>query len=464
MNYSVHIISLGCPKNLVDTEAAAGSLAVAGVAFANDPSFADIIFINTCAFIQPARDEAREEILGALEWKRGEKRRKVIVGGCLVQWDTDQAFAREFPDVDLWLPVDNVPHLARHLEALFDSRGKAPVTPPPPPTTIVDNSAPRLRLTPPSYAYLKISEGCSNHCAYCAIPAIRGRPRHRSIPSLLEEVKHAVSAGIGEIIITAQDTTAYSCPESQGRLPELVHAMNALEGEFAIRLLYAHPARMSDDIVALFSESGSRLLPYIDLPMQHISDKLLKAMNRGIDSIGIHRVIDDLRSHNPNIAIRTTFITGFPGETERDFRELMEFVREQGFARLGVFDYSDEPNTPAHEMTAKISAETAKKRKDSLMEMQSDISLEYNKRLKGRTMEVAIDGFDEDGLALGRTVFDAPDIDNVVLIHGTDKIIPGTVAQVNIISATPYALSGIPAPDSPTQQSFSRGNSDWLES
>ena len=445
----VHITSLGCPKNLVDTEAAAGSLAVDGIHFANDPGNADIAFISTCAFIEPAREETEAEIRNAVEWKKGGEGRKIIVAGCLVQWDVDRAFRAEFPEVDLWLPVDEIPRLAEHVRSLFDtvSAGNASFPDaPPPPTSIVSHETPRLQLTPAHFAYLKISDGCANNCAYCAIPSIRGVPRHRSIASIATETANLVENGVAEIIVAAQDTTAYRCPETGGRLPELLRELDSIDAPLRLRLLYAHPAGVSDELAALFADS-KRLIPYIDLPLQHASDRILAAMNRRIDNRGIRAVIGKLRSANPDIAIRTTLITGFPGETEKDFQTLLDFVGEMEFDRMGAFAYVKEPGTPAADMPDQVPAEIAEKRRAEVMEAQAAISLAGNERLVGEKIETVIDGFIDADTAIGRTERDAPDIDNVVIVHSAGKLEPGTRADLEITSAAEYHLEARPVAD-----------------
>ena len=442
---SVHITSLGCPKNLVDTEAAAASLLLDGFPFANDPEDADVMFISTCAFIEPARDETRAEIENAVEWKTRRPGRRIVVAGCLVQWDSDGAFRKNFPEVDAWLPVDDIPRLAERLRAVSAEKTADAGRVFPPPASIVGLDTPRLQLTPAHFAYLKISDGCANNCAYCAIPSIRGVPRHRSIASLREETANLVGNGAAEIILAAQDTTVYRCPETGGRLPELVRALDSIDGEFAIRLLYAHPAGLTDEIAALFADSA-RLLPYIDLPLQHAADGVLRAMNRKIDNRGIRAAIGKLRSANPEIAIRTTFITGFPGETGDDFKLLLDFLREMEFDRVGVFSYVREPGTPAADMPGQIPAETAEERRARLMEAQAEISLEKNERLLGKTVEIVVDGFIDGTTALGRTRLDAPDIDNVALLAEAGTFAPGDVVDAVATAAAEYQIEARPEP------------------
>ena len=439
----VHITSLGCPKNLVDTEFAAGGMITSGVGFAADTDDADVLFINTCAFIQPARDEAEEVIAEAVEWKKGKRGRKIIVGGCLTQWDVDGVFRKRFPEVDLWLSADENPNLHRHVKSLFGGKRGGADIPPPSPKWLQSDDTPRLQLTPPHYAYLKVADGCDNHCAYCSIPSIRGVLRNRPLDSIVKEAAQLVENGVGELIIAAQDTTAYQCPETDANLAELLKALNSLNGEFGIRLLYAHPAGIDDDLIKLF-RSPNHLFPYIDMPIQHIADSILKAMNRKVSSERIRANIAALRAANPAMIIRTTLILGFPGETDEDFRELRGFVEDIRFDRLGAFVYCEEPGTPAASFAEPVSAETAESRRDEIMSLQSKISLENNKKLIGKTLSVVVDYVDED-IAVARSYMDAPEIDQVVLFENAAGARPGDSAEVRITEAEEYQLSGVSA-------------------
>ena len=439
----VYMVSLGCPKNLVDTELAAGSMLVNNIGFAESPDDADVYFINTCAFIAPAREEAEEFIAEAVEWKNNADghSRKIIVAGCLVQWDKNLEFRNGFPEVDLWLPIDEVHKLPEHISSL--SAGNISLSPPATePKYIYTFSVPRLQLTPPHLAYLKIAEGCSNNCSYCSIPAIRGKRRCRTIADITTEAKNLITNGVKELILTAQDTTLYTDPGTSEKLETLIRKIDALKGDFRIRLLYAHPAHISKNVIELF-RNANHLLPYIDLPLQHISDTVLKSMNRRITSCEVRRIIDELRESNPDIALRTTFLLGFPGETEQDFEGLCRFIKEIQFERLGVFPYSQEPDTPAAAMPDQVPAETTRKRCGTLMAIQSEISMRKNKSLIGKKMDVMID-YAENGYAEARTYMDAYEIDNTVELSLPENFIPepGTILSAKITKAANFAIEG----------------------
>ena len=445
MRYA-HITSLGCPKNLVDTEFAAGGMLTNGIGFADDPEQADVHFINTCAFIPPARNEAEKFIREAVEWKKRRKGRKIIVGGCLTQWDKDEVCRKRHPEVDLWIPVDEARHLHHHINSLFDDTcacgdAQPKVTTP---KWLQCDDTPRLQLTPAHFAYLKIADGCDNHCAYCAIPAIRGRLRNRPLPSIVKEAGNLVANGVEELIVSAQDTTAYRDPDSGASLAELLKAIDAINGDFAVRLLYAHPAGVDDALIDCFA-TLHHLMRYIDMPIQHASDAILKKMNRGVTAGEISAKISELRSAAPEIAIRTTVMLGFPGETKEDFRELRDFIADIGFARLGAFTYFCEETAPSANFTNSVPAEIAEAREEEIMRLQARISLELNESLVGKELDVIIDQIDGDEAA-GRTYMDAPDIDNIVLVKNIGgKLAPGDSITMRVTAAEKYQLYAEPA-------------------
>ncbi len=442
MDKYVYMVSLGCAKNLVDTELAAGSMAVHGIGFADDPANADVYFINTCAFISPARDEAEIFIKEAVKWKQLKKNRKIIVGGCLTQWDEKKQFRKKYSSIDIWIPVDEAKNLDKHINSLYEKQ-KATVTPVSTPSYLYDEYTPRLQLTPPHFAYLKIADGCDNNCSYCAIPGIRGKLRNRTIDSVVNEAENLVRNGVKELVLTAQDTTAFKDQETSKGLTELISELDKLHGDFKIRLLYAHPAHLTDRMVKLF-KTTSHLLPYIDIPLQHISDPILKSMNRKINSCEIRRKIMKLRKTCPEIAIRTTFLVGYPGETEEDFKNLCYFVKEIEFTRLGVFPYCIEEKTPAAKFPNNVPTEIARERCDKIMQIQSEISLKKNKMLIGNTLDVIIDYILDDN-ATGRTYMDAYEIDNVVEIQLSGNTVPseGEWVKVKITGASEFEMKGV---------------------
>lgn len=443
MNKFVYIVSLGCAKNLVDTEVAAGALAVDGIGFAENPEDADVYFINTCAFIPPARKEAETFIKEAIKWKKAGSGRGIIVGGCLTNWDKEKKFVKKYPQVDAWITTDDAGKLAIHVRKLFQKEpGKTePLTEATfAPAYLYNEKTPRLQLTPPHFSYLKIADGCNNNCSYCAIPGIRGKLRSRSLMSVLEEAKNLIKNGVRELIITAQDITAFNKDYKSENLTALLKEIDTLPGDFMVRLLYAHPAHLTGEMIKTMAKS-KHILHYLDMPLQHISDKILQQMNRKVSSSEIREKITALKKAVPDIAIRTTFLVGFPGETDKDFKELCKFVKEQRFARLGVFTFYPEPGTPAAAMPNQVPAKLAEKRQAELMKLQNKISLENNQQLIGKKIEVLIDRIDPDAqIAVGRTYMDAPEIDNEVMISNIADIHPGEVIKVKITSATAYEL------------------------
>ncbi len=367
---SVYIVSLGCPKNFVDTEIIAASLIKNGFGITPSPDDAEIYLINTCAFIPAARKETTDNIKDAVKWKKKSKNtRKIVISGCISEWDKSGDFRKDFPEVDLWKTPSQAEQTGIALAALFgmasapsDASDK---------DYIYDHCTARLQLTLPHYAYIKIADGCDNCCTYCSIPSIRGRMRSRKSESVLKEAQSLIKSGVKELIIIAQDITSFGLDRKNDKdsLAKLLRKMDELEGDFSIRLLYTHPAHFTQELVDCFRDL-KHLLPYADMPLQHISDKILHAMNRKITKAEICKLIEALRKARPEIALRTTFITGFPGETEENYKELLNFVKEYKFARLGVFEYSPEPGTPAAQMPDQVPAETARKRSISIMKAQ----------------------------------------------------------------------------------------------
>ncbi|MBQ7395061.1 MAG: 30S ribosomal protein S12 methylthiotransferase RimO [Lentisphaeria bacterium] len=424
---SLYLVSLGCPKNLVDSEVIAGNLLSNGAAWAYTPDEATVYVINTCAFLPEAREEAACEIEQAVEWKSAApQERTIVVCGCLSQYDKDGAFAARFPEVDLWAGVDDL----ERLNLILD--GKAEVSR----STgyLYSCNTPLLPLTLEHIAYLKIADGCNNICSYCAIPSLRGALRSRPLADIVQEAENCIANGAKELIIVAQDITAFGAdrPEANEDLPALLTALDALEGDFGIRLLYTHPAHYTD---AMFEVMGrmKHLIPYVDIPLQHIDDKILKAMNRHVDSARIREVISSLRKAVPGITIRTTFITGLPGEGEEEFARLEKFIREMKFDRLGVFPYSPEPGTPAAVMPGQVPLEVAEERAAKLMTWQRGAMKRANKKLIGRTMKVLVDAVEENW-ATARGSADAPDIDNAVFVENiSSRVRPGSVLEVEII-------------------------------
>jgi ribosomal protein S12 methylthiotransferase len=442
--YRICVVSLGCPKNLVDTEVMCGALASAGFQITADREAADLLLINTCSFVRAARSEADDEIRQALRWKRrGHGHRQVAVAGCLPQRAPAET-AQTYPEVDLFLSPDDVPRAADLVRELRDAGNPGRNIPPAVlPTYLYDHTTPRLTLTPTSYAYVKIADGCDHRCAYCTIPAIRGHQRSRSIPSLLEECRQLLGQGAAELNLIAQDTSRYGLDRDDGAsLAELIRQIDALPGDFWVRVLYTHPRHLTEPLIDTLADSP-HVVPYLDIPLQHISDHVLKAMRRGLGGLGTRALMERLRERWPGVAIRTTFLVGFPGETEADFEELLHYVGEYRFDRLGVFAFSPEAGTPAAEITAGcVPPDIADARRATLMTRQQEIATEQNRALIGRTLRVIADREEHPGRYLGRTTADAPEIDNSVHFRGPRGGIDGHFANVRIDKAAPYDLSG----------------------
>lgn len=435
----VYVVSLGCPKNLVDTEVMTGVLISSGFFLSMDPEQADIYLINTCAFIPSARSETAEAIEEAQKWKKkAPHERRIVIAGCLIQWDKDGIYRERFPEVDYWIGVDQVPDIAKLFKDITpDSKYLRNETP----TFIYDEKIPRLQLTLPHIAYLKIADGCDNCCSYCSIPGIRGGLRSRSLKSVFAEAETALRNGATELLLMAQDITAFGRDRGvRGDLCALLTELDKLEGDFWLRLLYAHPAHFSQRLIDTIVECG-HVLPYIDMPMQHISDRLLKSMHRHISEADMRDLLKRMRKGIPNLVLRTTFITGLPGETAEDFAMLKDFVIEQEFERLGVFSYSAEPGTPAAGFENQVPHALADERAAELMEIQAKISLKNNKSLVGNEFDVIVDFVEEFG-SIGRTYMDAPEIDNVVVMPDAFDLIPGQVYNTIITDADTYELTG----------------------
>ena len=421
---ALYLVSLGCSKNLVDTEVIAGTLLTSGRTLAFKPDEADLYVINTCAFIPAARDEAREAIEDGIAWKQEKPGRLLVVAGCLTEWDKDGSVRKEYPEVDLWTGVNQVAEIARLLDrqSTLPENAEEPVY-------LYDDCTPRLQLTLPHLAYLKIADGCNNRCTYCSIPGIRGRLRTRPMESVVREARNLIEGGVRELLVIAQDITVYGNdrPESGDTLARLLTALNALEGNFVIRLLYTHPAHYTEEFIDFMARGNTKVLPYLDIPLQHISDRILKQMNRHVTRKQTEELLTKLRERIPGLTLRTTFITGFPGETEEEYQELKSFAKKFKFERCGVFPYSPEPRTPA----AAFPAELAEQRSTELMKQQISIMKKLSKNQVGKTVRVLVDDVDENG-AVARGAMDAPEIDNVIYIPKPKRLKPGKFCLVKI--------------------------------
>lgn len=438
----VHIVSLGCPKNLVDSEVMAATLVAGGYLLTDRPEEATVILINTCAFILPAKEESIEEILRMAAWKRGGNGpcKHLVVTGCLPQ-RYGNTLEEALPEVDLFLGIAEIPNIGRHLDGLFQAVRRRRHSIIGKPTFLMNAGHRRLISAPAHSAYLKIADGCSNRCSYCAIPTIRGKARSRTIDDIVGEAALLAAQGVRELIITAQDTTAYGLDrKGQPTLSRLLHALTKVIGISWIRVLYTYPAHLTEELLRTMAEE-EKICRYLDIPIQHSDDAILRAMHRRGDSALIRNVIKKAREIVPNIALRTSFITGFPGETPRKFENLLSFVREIRFDHLGVFTYSPEEGTEAAALPSRISERGKQRRRDVLMEAQARISGDINSALIGTRQEVLVEGkSDLSGYThVGRCRRQAPEIDGTTHIRG-GAAETGELVACRITAADDYDL------------------------
>ena len=436
----VYFETLGCPKNFNDTQVAKGVLEKAGIAIAESPEDSDVIIVNTCGFINDAKTESIDRIFDMCEYKEDGK--KLVVSGCLAQRYSEELY-EEMPEADCFIGVNEYERLPEILRRLEKEGQREKIV-----TEDFARCLPyekrKLEENPYS-ATLKIAEGCDNRCAYCVIPSIRGGFRSKKKEDVLAEAETLAAAGCRELILIAQDVTNYGI-DLYGRrcLPELVEALCAVDGIHWIRLMYCYEDRISDELIQVMAREA-KVCHYIDIPLQHCSDGVLTAMKRRSTEKSIRSTIDRLRKSIPDIHIRTTFIVGFPGETEEDYEQLCDFVDEMEFDRLGVFAYSQEENTVAGEMDGQIEEDVKTERVDGIMRRQIEISLASNQRKVGQVLEVLVEGRDEDGSYYGRTEYDAPEIDNAVLFTSDRdrQLQPGEFVRVRIEDAFDYDLVGV---------------------
>ncbi len=426
------MVSLGCPKNQVDAEQMLGVLAGSGFEITADQNSADVIVVNTCGFIDSAKEESIEAILEAAKMKKEGRCRALIIAGCLAQRYKDELL-KELPEADAVIGTAEIGRISAICDSALSGNGR--VTSVAAPAMVY--GLPRVRTTPPHYAYLKIAEGCSNRCSYCAIPIIRGNFMSRPSASILDEAQRLADEGVKELILLAQDSTNYRDGDTD--LPKLLKDIARISGLAWIRLMYAYPGRISDSLTAVLAEE-EKICKYLDIPIQHIDDKILKAMNRRGSSDDVKRTIEGLRKRVPGIALRTSLIVGFPGETEAAFKRLLSFVKEAEFEHLGVFTYSPEEGTPAYDLTARVPQDVAEERLDRIMKAQAKISLKKNRALVGATRTVLVDGI-EDNVLFGRLSTQAPEIDGVVYLSETEAQ-PGEFVDVIVTDAMEYDLVG----------------------
>lgn len=436
----LHLVSLGCPKNLVDSEVMLGCLERDGFTVVEDPVAADVLLVNTCGFILPAVEEAIDEILRLSEYKREDPGKLLVVTGCLVQRYGSE-LQKELPEVDLFTGTDGFQDIVHLIRQAAEGRGVLLELRPA--EYLMDSSVARRLSTPPFRSYLKITEGCDNRCSYCMIPSIRGRLRSRIIADLTAEARRLEGLGIRELTLIGQDLTAYGVDLLDGST--LVRLLQAILRETTIpwlRLLYLYPTGISDELLALMARE-QRIVPYLDIPLQHISDQVLKRMNRRYGRQDLDNLLAKIRELLPECAIRTTLMVGFPGESEADVTEMLDFLERWRLDHVGIFTYADEEGSPAFLLADKVAAEEKQARYERLMECQAAISMERQQRFVGRVEPVLIEGISRESELLleGRTRFQAPDIDGCVYITaGTAD--QGAIVLARITEAHTYDLVG----------------------
>lgn len=440
--YKIGFVSLGCSKNLCDTEVMLRHVVEAGYEITPEDTEADVIIVNTCAFIESAKKESIDNILDVAWLKENKNLQGIIVCGCMAERYREELL-REIPEIDAVLGVGSIHRITEAVEAVLKNDKSAPKF-----TCFDDKEASaiggdRVITTGDTMAYLKIAEGCSNRCTYCAIPLIRGKMRSRPMEELVAEAVELDAMGIRELNIIAQDTSAYGIDlYGEYSLPELIRRITDATNIPWIRLLYCYPDKITDELIREIAEND-RVVKYIDIPVQHISDSVLKRMNRHGDGDTVRDAIRRLREGVPGIVLRSTAIVGFPGETEEDFRELCEFIKDTKFERFGAFTYSREEDTPAYSFENQIDAQTAQNRYDILMKTQLAVSERYSKSRVGQTLHVLCEGFDPVAEAYcGRSFAEAADIDGKVWFTSPHKVTEGEMIDVKITEAMDYDLVG----------------------
>lgn len=434
----VHVVSLGCPKNRVDSEVMVGKLQQGAFELVDDPAGADVIVVNTCSFIQPATEESIETVLEMAKLKQAGSARKLIVTGCMVQ-RYGQSLEGELPEVDHFLGTGEYHRIEEVLKNPTAPRSFVDT-----PLFIHSDTDPRPNSWSRHSAYLKISEGCDHTCAFCIIPQLRGKMRSRPIASLVAEAERLASEGVVELNLISQDSTAYGRDLDGADLGKLLRALARVDGIRWIRLHYAYPIGLPESLLRAIAEE-EKVVKYLDMPLQHASGPMLKAMRRGVTRAGQERILERVRRFVPDIAVRTTFIVGFPGETDADFAELTSFVEQQKFSRVGVFTYYQEDGTPAAQLGGQVPEKVKLARQKELMALQKGISKDLHKQMVRQTFDVLIDGPSKESelLLSGRLPSQAPDVDGQVYIQSPpDGVRAGQIRRVRIRRASAYDLVG----------------------
>lgn len=435
----VYFISLGCDKNLVDSEMMLGMLAERGYCFTDDETQADIVVVNTCCFIGDAKEESINTILEMARLRESGQIRALLVTGCLAQRYKEE-IQKEIPEVDAILGTMDIDAVADAIDEVLSGNAANHISDC---NSAVIYGKKRAVSTGGHFAYLKIAEGCDKRCSYCIIPKVRGSFRSVPVEALVEEAQTLAGAGVRELILVAQETTLYGNDlYGEKSLAGLLHELAKVSGIYWIRVLYCYPEEIDDALIEAM-KTEEKVCHYLDLPIQHASDRILKRMGRKTDKEALRAVIGKLRKNIPDICLRTTLITGFPGETEEEHEEVMEFINEMEFDRLGVFPYSPEEDTPAAQMEGQIPEEVKNARRDEIMELQQEIAFELAERTVGKVVTAMVEGkvADEDAY-VARTYKDAPDVDGYIFIHTEETLMTGDFVKVRVTGSYEYDLIG----------------------
>ena len=437
MNKKIGFISLGCAKNLTDTETMLGILTEDGFEITADAKESDIIVVNTCAFIDSAKEESINAILEMAQLKEN-KCELLVVTGCLAQRYKED-IEKSLPEVDIILGTNDYPEIAKAIKNFYNEGKKTAIVSNE--NTPVSYELPRIKSTPFYSAYLKIADGCDNFCTYCIIPKLRGKFRSRPMDSILKEAKKLAADGVKELILVAQDTACYGKDIGSG-LAHLLKELSKIDGIEWIRLQYCYPENITDDLIEEIA-SNERIVKYLDMPIQHISDNILKLMGRKSRKQEVEGLIEKLREKIPNLSIRTSLITGFPGETQKDFEILKDFVKKYRIDKVGVFTYSREEGTAAYNFENQVDEDIKESRRDELMKLQQLVSLELNKEKIGKKVFVLIEGYDEEEFSyVGRCSTDTPDVDGVAFVYSEDELDAGDIVEIEIIDHSEYDVVG----------------------
>jgi ribosomal protein S12 methylthiotransferase len=448
LSKTVAVVSLGCPKNTVDSEVMLGKLAQDHYVLVKDPAEAEVVIVNTCGFIEASKKESIDTILDMAKLKKSGHLKSLVVGGCLAHRYGDE-LKKELPEIDILFGLNDVENVARQIQGeplpLHPGQAeKAPLLPQSlnEATYVYDASSPRFLSTPSHFAYVKISEGCDLPCTFCIIPKIRGHHRSRSLEDIEREALNLASQGVKELCLVAQDSTWYGSDRyGKPRVAELLARLAQVPGLEWVRLHYLYPSRVTDEMLKVMAQYP-KLTPYFDVPLQHASDKILKAMKRIGNRELLEKLIQRIRQAVPNASIRSTFIVGFPGETEKDFEELLEFLKQSQMDYVGFFAYSQEENTPAGTMPDQVPEKIKQERMAKAYQVQEEIAEKSHQRWVGEKLRAVVESIDDNGMVYGRTQYQAPEVDGVVLIEGIHKTKPGQWVDIEITHTLNLDLVG----------------------